>query len=142
MMFSFEVKTKNILIFLGLLPLAIVTPSSGESDSPTQVSIVALIANPESYVGSKVAVRGYLKSRGGLIFLVGSKEAYLTSDTAAGIPVRPSGTARGEVPCIGGYVTLIGMFDRAWGDVAGMVRVERGRLWNLDEGLATDCAFP
>jgi hypothetical protein len=142
MMFSFEAKAKNFLILLGLLPLTTVAPASGESGPATQVSLVALMANPEIYVGSKVAVRGYLKSRAGLIFLLNSKEAFLTSDSVAGIPVLASGTARGEAPCAGGYVTLIGMFDRGWGDVAGIVSVERGRLWDLDKGLATDCAFP
>ena len=108
-----------------------------------EVSLVQLIINPQAYEGRRVSVRGYLTDAGGLTFLMLNREASATKDAASGIPVsRESRTSQGTVPCVGGYVTVTGVFGKMWGEISGLVDIERTSIWDLEGGRAQDCIYP
>jgi hypothetical protein len=72
-----------------------------------------------------------------------SREASSSRDAASGIPVsRASRTSRGEVSCVGGYVTLTGTFGKVWGEIPGLVDIDGARIWDLKDGRAQDCIYP
>jgi hypothetical protein len=130
------------VVLVSLLPFAGAAVAE-EQGEVREVSLAQLIVNPLLFEGQRVVARGYLMDAGGLTYLALTREASQTRDVASSVPVaRTGGGSRGEVPCLGGYVTLTGRFDKVWGEILGIVEIERAVIWDLEQGRPRECRHP
>jgi hypothetical protein len=134
-------KTSAVLL-LSLLAFSAAV-LAGDPEERRDVSLVQLIVNPQVFEGRWVTVNGYLTDAGGLTFLALTREASLSGDVISGIPVsRARTSSQGAVSCLGGYVTLTGKFEKLWGEILGLVEIERAVIWDLEQRRSRECTYP
>jgi len=130
------------VVLISSLPFAGVAVAEEQGEA-REVSLAQLIVNPLLFEGQRVVARGYLMDAGGLTYLALTREASQTRDVASSVPVARTGkSSRGEVPCLGGYVTLTGRFDEVWGEILGIAEIERAVIWDLEKGRPRECRHP
>ena len=104
-----------------LCTASIAEPQSAEIKG---VSLVNLLANPESYTNTKVRVAGYLASRGNY-YLFLSKDSAQISDYASAVRVSDNNDgAIFENRCFEAYMYVTGVWSRSVGEAYVLRDVE------------------